>query len=99
HRGGAMRARVGGRGRTDVDADATDDDPVLGIGCRVLEQPDGGAVLGDALGVARIRDRGEALDHDPRRAGVTELAEALATLRPRRRIGSTPDVDGPAEGA
>ena len=60
-----MRARVGGRGRTDVDADATDDDPVIGIGRQVLEQPDGGAVLGNALEVSRIRDRGEALDHDP----------------------------------
>src|SRR4029078_7368848 len=33
------------------------------------------------------------------RARATELAEVRATLRPGRRIGSTPDVDGHAEGA
>src|SRR4029078_2474323 len=57
--GARMRARVDDRGRTYADEDATDDDPVLGIVCRVLEQPDGSAVLGDPLEVSRIRDRGE----------------------------------------
>jgi hypothetical protein len=44
-----MRARVGERGRTDVDADATDDDTVGRSGGGALQQPDGGAVVGHAL--------------------------------------------------